>query len=366
MPILVIRVTERCNSDCYYCNSSRKRGAVSMSSETVQRIFVLVNDYLSTHSDDHVELQWHGGEPLVMGPQFFRSVLEMQRKECPETLTRISHSIQSNLTCFSEKHANVFKQLGITVIGTSYDPEPNMRGPGGKINSILYQKKYLAALHLVEKYGFDWGIIYVVTRKSLRDPTGVFVFLTNLNLSGNLSFNPVLVDEGKGADIAITPPEFVDFLGAVFPHWWKNRARFPHVEPFGSLVDGIARVAEKGEIDNSFNNRLNDHINVAPNGETSQCRTRVDGHDYHYGNVKEQSLDGILRRIRSHLFRLITERKHTRNCGDCHFWDLCLGGYVMDSFSQNEKFAPGDEWCHARKQFLEEILEPTTGVRYGS
>ncbi len=78
------------------------------------------------------------------------------------------------------------------------------------------------------------GLIYVVTKKSLKDPLKVFHFLNNLKPGGGFNLNPVLIYGDDPHELAITPEEYVDFLGAIFPHWWEHQDRYASVQPFCS------------------------------------------------------------------------------------------------------------------------------------
>lgn len=365
LAVIVIRVTEKCNSNCRYCNFSKKHHPATMPLKIVKQILIRINEYLKARKSERIEIQWHGGEPLILGPEFFESIYQLQYKYCPGLEDRISHSIQSNLTCFSGKFAVIMHKLGIVDIGTSFDPIPNIRGFGKKVNSTLYKEKYFSALSMVEQHGFEWGLIYVVTKKSMFKPLDIFIFLTNLNLSGKINLMPVLIEEKKGADLYISPMEFARFLGEIFPYWWKNRIRYSQIEPFRSYSENIYHDTHRGSRSRSVN-IINDHINISPDGETAQCRTFPEGKKYNYGNISDKSLSEILKEIKKDLIELINERKESMTCKGCRFWNICLGGGIDDAFSQNERFDKNNEWCNARKYFIEKIVEPTIGICYES
>jgi uncharacterized protein len=364
MATLIVKATEKCNSNCYYCDVVRKKHTGnSMSLEILETIFLRINEFLKCQIEEEVELLWHGGEPLLLGPEYFRSALDLQETHCPETKTRIRHSMQTNLTLFSEAYVDIFRKMGITAVGTSYDPEPHVRGPGKEIDSAAYNRMFMEGLGVLEKHGFGWGMIYVVTKKSLARPLDVFFFLTNLQLTGGINLNPVLIYDDQRKDIAITPEEYVDFLGAIFPYWWPYRERYPHVEPYKSLVDNIIEgkttltCMDSGEC-------TYHHINVAPDGETSQCGRSADWELLRYGNIKERSLAEILHdKQREQLEKRVQELRNM-GCKGCRFWELCHGGCPLDAYSQHQSFMYKSEWCEARKGFIEKYFEPITGTRF--
>jgi radical SAM protein with 4Fe4S-binding SPASM domain len=364
MASVILKATESCNSNCYYCDVVRKQDTgASMPLSILEMVFRRVDEYLAAKPGETVNLLWHGGEPLLLGPDYFHAAGELQQTYCARTSSRIHHSIQTNLTCFHEGFLEVFRKLGITGIGTSYDPEPHVRGPGKEIDTDAYNRKFLDSLALLERNGIGWGMIYVVTRKSLRDPLGVFFHLTNLLLTGGVNLNPVLIyDEGR-KDIAVSPEEYVDFLGTIFPHWWKHRDRFPDVNPFKSLVECIIKKnLSLGCVDSGDCAYV--HINVAPDGETSQCGRSADWKLLPYGNIADHTLEQILadgqRAQLAERVRMI----HDGDCKGCRFWTICHGGCPLDSWSQHKDFLHKSEWCEARRGFIEKYFEPITEVRF--
>jgi len=366
MATIILKASEQCNSNCVYCDVVFKQHAgADMPLEVLEQVFFRANEFLLACPEERVELLWHGGEPLILGPDYYREALRLQRHHCPETRGRIEHSIQSNLTLFSEAFVGIFRELGITAVGTSYDPEPHMRGPGKKIDSDTYNKLFMAGLSLIEKYGFGWGMIYVVTKKSLGRPLEVFSFLTNLNLRGGISFNPVLIYDEQRQDLSITPEEYVEFLGAIFPTWWQHRQRYPDVSPFKMLVDNIIHgkmslgCADSGNCSHGY-------INVAPDGDTSQCGRSADWGLLSYGNISERTFAEILRDKQRDQLSQRNEILPQGECQGCRFWDLCHGGCPLDAYSQHHSFMHKSEWCEAKRGFIEKYFEPVTGARYES
>jgi len=363
MVSLVLKVTEKCNSNCYYCGFHRKHRATTMDKEMLKVIFYRIDEFLQIFPDEKIELLWHGGEPLLLGPKYYWSILKLQDKYSSRTKTRISHSIQTNLTCLTEEFINVFRELGISAIGTSYDPEPHMRGPGKNIDSDKYNSRFMKAVGILEKHHIGWGVIYIVTKKSLTKPLNVFFFLTNLMPSGGISLNPVLIDDEENEDIAINYKEYVEFLGKIFSYWWNYRHRYLDIEPFSSLMESVAKNENKQNIKKK-DNFIHNFINISTDGKTSQCRRATKDLPNYYGNIKERKLKDILQDHQEYQLFERDRKLKKQGCKDCRFWELCYGGLIVDSFSQNQKIMEKGEWCKARRAFIEDYFEPITGVYF--
>jgi uncharacterized protein len=366
MATIILKATEKCNSNCYYCDVVRKKGTgQSMSLTVLEKLYERIHEFLETNKNENLDILWHGGEPLLLGPEYYWQAIKLQEKYVGQQKNRIRHSIQTNLTCFTEEFVEIFKELGINAVGTSYDPEPNMRGPGAKIDTLQYNNAFMKALEILEKNGIGYGIIYVVTRKSLENPLGVFHFLTNFILSGGINFNPVLIYDNERKNIAITADEFADFLGQIFPVWWENRSRYMEVEPFNSFIKNIVDGNRELSCVDSGSCTYH-HINIAPNGDASQCGRSSDWGLLDYGNIAKNSLDEIIH----HQERQKLENRYkiikNSDCKECRFWSICHGGCPLDSWSVHQDFNYKSEWCAAKKGFLEKYFEPITGVTFNA
>lgn len=365
MATIIFKPTEACNSNCVYCDVVRKPLCKStISSEDLLRLlFIRIDEYLLLNPSETIMIEWHGGEPLLLGPAYFEKACEFQEKYCCQTKSRISHGIQSNLTLFSMEFVNPLKRLGINAFGSSYDPEPHIRGPGEGIDSDRYNKMFLKGSAMLEKGGFGFGIIYVVTRKSLPRPLDVFFCLTNLKLNGAVMMNPVLIYGEGRKEIAITPEEYVAFLTAIFPTWWKNRHRYPMLNPFSSYVRNIIdRQCRLGCVDSG--SCAYGFVNVSPNGDASQCGRSSDWGLLDYGNIQDRSLSDIFEDFqREELMERTRQLEHS-DCKGCRFWDICHGGCPLDAYAQHKNFMHKSEWCEAKRGFIEGCFEPVTGTKF--
>ena len=68
---LIMKVVSTCNLACRYCDAdiySNRR----MSLDTLSQVITKALNYA-----DYVEFIWHGGEPLLMGIQFYEKAVEL-------------------------------------------------------------------------------------------------------------------------------------------------------------------------------------------------------------------------------------------------------------------------------------------------
>lgn len=365
MTTVIFKPTEACNGNCVYCDVVRKdreKGS-RLPLETLERFFVRINEYLLDRPDEKFQIIWHGGEPLLLGPDYFLKAHEFEEKHCPGTKGRISHEIQTNITLLSPDYIGVFRTLGINSVSTSYDPIPNVRGLGGSTDSAAYNRRFMDALGLLEENGINWGMIYVVTKLSLDAPLDLFHFLTNLNETGSVKFNSIYSFKRKVANLAVTPEQFVDFLGALFPFWWEHRERFPGIRPFKSFVEAI--IERTGGLECSESGMCADtHISVGPAGRYSQCGRSSDWGLLDYGHIHENSIDTVLKDPQKEMYRNRQQHLEQGECKGCRLWTVCHGGCPLDSYAETGDWMKKSPLCAYKKGFIEKYFEPITGVRF--
>ncbi|MCE5274334.1 MAG: SPASM domain-containing protein [Deltaproteobacteria bacterium] len=367
MKTIIFKATDLCNSNCIYCHAIRKdpHAIKTMPLDILEQFFARANAFLMEQPEETLKIIWHGGEPLMLGPDYFSRALEFKEDLCRDTGSRISFDMQSNLTLFSREYVDVFQRMGIRTIGTSFELLPGVRGRGGKEGSDIYNRQFIRAVSLLEHEGLSWGIIYVVTRPSLKNPLELFRTLTNFVPSSSVMFNPVTFHKAGPDQIAISPEEFVDFLGEIFPEWWCKRERYQGVDPFHSLTDNLMKGGESLLCVDS--GRCADtHLCVSPDGMAWQCGRSADWDLMRYGSIVDLSLKEILEHPDKEMLRTRPRVLKDGECSGCRFWDICHGGCPLDALAETGSIMHKSPWCGTKKGFIEKYFEPITGFRYPS
>lgn len=363
MPTIIFKPTEACNSNCVYCDVVDRKQPKTMPLDLLELVIMKMNDYLLELPEENFTLIWHGGEPLLLGVDYFNKALDMIDKHCSTTKNRIEHAIQSNLTLMKQEYIPVFRRMNITSIGTSFEPIQHLRGPGKNIDSEKYNKAFFRGINILKENGIGWGFIYVVTRKALERPLEIFYFLSNLSLTGGFMLNPVLIYGTDKSDIAITPMEYVDFLGQIFPVWWKHRDRYEDVDPFKMIVRNVIDHEDSlGCVDSG--RCAYSHLYIGPDGETSQCGRSGDWDMISYGSINERSIREIMEDPKRQELLDRIAYLHENDCKDCRFWGICHGGCPLDAWKRGYGIMRKSEWCAMRKVFMTKYFEPITGIRY--
>ncbi len=362
MASIIVKATEACNARCAYCYAVRTESsaAKTMSLETLELLFVRINEYLVDRPKEIMGVIWHGGEPLLLGPECFQAALDFQEKHCAGTASRIRHAIQSNLTLLTIELVRLLKKLGITTVGSSCDPSSDLRGLGEQGDAAQYARRHREGVELLKQEGMGCGLIYVVTKLSLPRPLEVFAELLSFGVSGPIDFNPIRISDEKLDYLRITAEEFSDFLGAIFPVWWDNRSSYPDVGPFTplmrNLLDGDRRAYCRDSGRCAFQ-----YVSLDPDGRLSHCahcRCSSAGDALDYGTINQRTLAAALADPKRNMFLERNRVLFEGECKGCRFWKICHGGCPGDAWNDTGSLLHKSSFCDAKRQFIEKYVEP--------
>ena len=216
---LIIEVTYGCNLRCKYCyhaNTNYVCGRLGM--EKIKRLFDLASDEYKT-----IKIIWHGGEPMLLGRDFYKKLLDYQRKLEMRKRVTFHNTMQTNGTLIDLWWALFFKKFKIQP-GISFD------GP----TNDTYREKSKAVLNGINTLRFckvDVGCLAVINRNNIDQ---IALYNSMKEYSTSLKFNPVF-SEDKDPDFQIDINEYIKGSIEVFNHWLYDKKGIP-LDPFTTYM----------------------------------------------------------------------------------------------------------------------------------
>ncbi len=360
MAVVIFKAIEDCNSNCLYCKVVKKPRDEVMSLALLETVFMRIGDFLRERPDETLEFTWHGGEACLLGADYFRAARRYQEKHCAGMEKRISHLIQSNMTLLSQDLVDAFKALGINKIGSSFEPLPNIRGFGPERDSDAYNRLFFKGVELAERNNLTWGVIYVVHRRSLGKAKEILRYLVNLNPRSLPQLNKIYLYEEDEFGLDISPEEYADFLGELFPMFWANRKRWGGLQPISTLVNAMER--EGGSVCDYSGKCTRKWLYIGPAGKASHCGKGGDYDLISYGNIRDRSIAEILADPLRAPLEARQESLPLGECKDCRFWGICHGGCPLDALATRGDILKASSHCAFIKRFMGEYVEPITGM----
>ncbi len=221
--VMVKPIGALCNLDCEYCYYLDKSSMFKGSK------FRITDEILEKHIKDYIEGQpdgcreagftWQGGEPTLLGIDFFSKALKLQDKY-RKTGLEITNAIQTNGTKLDDRWCKFLKQndflVGISLDGPKSLHDRYRKTRDGK-GSFQQVKRGLDKLI---KHQVEFNVLTAVQRDNGDHPLEVYRALKEFGIQ-HIQFIPIVERLGDGAvtERSILPEQYGKFLNSIFDEW---------------------------------------------------------------------------------------------------------------------------------------------------
>ena len=353
-----------CNLDCSYCYYLDKaaqyggRQAV-MSDELLERY---IRQYIEANDVPVVQFCWHGGEPLLLGIDFYRRALELQRRYADGK--RIENTLQTNGTLVDERWCALFAENRF-LVGLSLDGPRDIHDAFRRTK--VGERKY--RVELFRRTGVEFNTLSVVNSRSEGRGAEIYRFFRDEIRSRYMQFLPAVehvVDLPGARRPLIVPPEregarlaewsvsargYGDFLCDVFDEWVVRDVGQCFVQMFDATLaqwcgvrPGVCSMCET----------CGDALVVEHNGDVYPCDHFVYPR-YLLGNIREQTLAEIYRSPQRREFGLAKRNTLPRECLRCRYWFACRGECPKHRFEQGSDGYPRNSLCEGLQRYFRHV-----------
>ncbi len=345
---VIIEPTHECNLSCKYCYVDKNAEKGRMNNKTLKNSIQKIAIF---HGKGIKSLfEWHGGEPLLVGLDFFKEVINVQKEMGVEY--EFENSIQTNGTLITEEIADFFKENNFFV-GLSLD------GPRALNNKTRRYKNgrgtfgdILRSIGILRERGMEVGTIVTLNKQNIKDVKLIYQFLKEYKI--NAKFNPIVKSSRaieNYEELAISPEEFEEARLELFDMWFNDK-QSPHLYCFESTLKNILSKNHFHEC--TFSDSCQkDFISIGPQGDAYPCGEFDGNKKFRYGNINEGSLEAIF----SHPMRkkLLKRAESIEECKDCDYQKLCGGGCMRNAYAFSGNVMDKDPYCPAYKSLFRHI-----------
>lgn len=363
-----------CNIDCSYCYYTEKTGLYP---DTAR--FRMSDKVLARYTRAHIAAQaaaglaevtfyWQGGEPTVLGIDFYRRALAVQAAERPAGMT-IRNALQTNGTLIDADWAAFLAANGF-LVGLSLDGPRALhdRYRRDRAGRPTFDAVMRGLGHLLAA-GVETNLLATVHSANVVKPKEVYRFLAGLGVpwlqfipvveragaSGRLS-GPPQIDPGPAADPAsavtrwsVSPAAYGKFLCDVFDIWYRRDVGRMSVQHFDAmlavLLGGPATLC-------IFAPDCTGGLAVEHNGDVFACDHYVYP-EYRLGNLMDTDLATLAAAPEARTFAAMKSATLPAQCRACKFRFACHGGCPKHRFAVTRDGEPGLNYlCAAYRRFL--------------
>ena len=358
-----------CNIDCKYCFYKERapevgQGRQRMSDEVLEK---LVKDYMSLRFQMS-GFAWQGGEPTLMGLDFYKKAVELQTKYGVSG-QEVGNSLQTNAILLNNADWGRFLHEAKFLVGVSIDGPKELHdfyrldlGGHGTWDRVM------AAIACCKEHQVEFNTLSLVNNLTGDHPDEVFDFLVELDVR-YLQFIPcVEVDPATGeiADFSVSPEQYGDFLCRVFDRWLEVGPQKLSIRDFDSIlnycVGGHHSIC-------TFDRQCSQYIVIEHTGEVFPCDFFVDP-KWRLGNIFETPIEKIAACAKKRAFAR-KKQNLCNKCLICRHLEICRGGCMKDR-APFDKHNYGREsyFCESYRKFfdyaLPRFMQLAAQIRAGS
>jgi uncharacterized protein len=331
-----------CNLACDYCYYLGK-GAAAEGNLPARMPDDLLETCIARHfeasADEIVRISWHGGEPTLLGLDYFRRVVAIERRLRPPGRT-IANGLQTNGTLLDDEWGRFLAAEGFSV-GLSLDGprelhDAHRRTRDGRPSFDEARRGF----EVLRRHGVPTDALCVVGAHNVRRPLEVYGFFREIG-AAFLTFLPLVERRpdaiGGVSPASVSPAAWGEFLRAVFDEWVDRDIGRIKVQIF----EEAARTAFGQEHSLCiFRPVCGDVPVLERNGDVFSCDHYVDA-AHRIGNIRETPLDRLLDGPAQREFGRAKLATLPRRCRECEVLDMCQGECPKNRFAAGPGGEPG-------------------------
>jgi len=341
-----------CNIDCDYCFYLHKADLLDHAPQSRISDGLLeqhIRQYIESQTGEEVVFSWQGGEPTLMGIDFFKRVVQLQ-KQYAKPGQRIENDLQTNGIALDAEWIEFLKQNHF-LVGLSIDGPQDLHDVCRKTRAGNPTFEYvLKAAKLLREADVPFAVLCVVNRANAKHGKRVYRFLVDELGAKRVQFNPAVEpkhfkeEAPSKADFShapmqdapsakpghplsivtewsVDPDEYGQFLCDVWDDWLATDFGKIHVNLFETAVAQAAGMPAQTCTQAEFCGK---GLAVEHDGEVYSCDHFVYP-QYRIGNINETHLGDLAFSATQEKFGMDKRNTLPKQCKECDYLKMCWG-----------------------------------------
>ncbi|MGZ4380544.1 MAG: anaerobic sulfatase maturase [Gaiellaceae bacterium] len=369
-----------CNLDCSYCFFLSKEmlypgSRFRMADDLLE---AYIRQLLESHPEgQEVAVAWQGGEPTLMGVEFFRRSVELVRENLRPGQS-VAYTIQTNGTQLDDEWCEFLKEhdflVGISVDGPReiHDAYRVNKGGKGSFDEVM------GGWHKLVEHGVEYNVLCTVHDRNADRGAEVYRFFRDELDANFIQFIPIIervADPSLGTEPwsswrdrplyqqegelvttrSVGSQQWGDFLVDVFEEWVRRDIGTVYVQLFdvalGNWVGAPPSLCIHSET-------CGGALALEHTGDLYSCDHFVEPR-YLLGNIKEKHMLELVSSPQQVAFGLAKRDTLPQFCLECDVRFACHGGCPKDRFISTPDGEPGLNYlCAGYKRFFHHVDRP--------
>lgn len=364
-----------CNLDCKYCFYLEKENLYpntrhwAMAPEVLERY---IEQYIAAQpangGNAEVHFAWQGGEPTLLGIDFFRTVVSLQQKYAGDK--SIHNALQTNGTLIGDEWGEFLAEHKF-LVGVSIDGPRELHDyyRVDKGNAPTFDR-VMRGLNKLKEHNVEFNTLTVVNRHNSQYPLEVYRFLKEAG-SGFIQFIPVVerrAVEFKSDGLVLIQPSFdraaevtewsVEplaygrFLTTIFDEWVKKDVGRYFIQQFDVALESWLGLEASLCV---FRRTCGSALAIEQTGDLYSCDHFVYP-EYKLGNIMQTELEKMISSLQQKSFGHDKLTSLPRTCRECEVRFACNGECPKHRFLKTRDGEPGLNYlCAGYKHFFHHV-----------
>jgi len=357
-----------CNLDCKYCFFLSKEelypnSKFRMTDEVLERY--IRQQCESQAALPEVTISWQGGEPTLMGLDFFRRSVELAAKY-RRPAQSVQYTIQTNGTLLDAEWCAFFREHRV-LVGLSID------GPREQHDAYRVDKgghptfdKVMQAARLMQHHQVDFNVLCTVHAKNADHSLEVYRFFRDDLRTRHIQFIPIVErvnsdgrtrfqEGGTVTDRSVTAEQWGRFLTTIFDEWVRRDVGTVFVQMFDAALASWVGAPPALCI---FSETCGDAVALEHTGDLYSCDHFVEP-KHLLGNIAETPLADLVASPQQRAFGAAKRDTLPRYCRECPVRFACHGECPKNRFILTPEGEPGLNYlCAGYKAFFTHVDKP--------
>jgi uncharacterized protein len=367
--VMLKPVGPACNLNCTYCYYLEKKNLYPYAKGYRLKDDLLENfikEYIKSQDVPVVSFVWQGGEPTMLGLEYFKKAFELQKKYADGK--RIENALQTNGTLLTDEFCEFLRE-NTFLVGLSIDGPRELHDHYRvTVKGEPSWERVMGGVKLLKKHSVEFNTLSVVNNKTSEKPVEVYRFLKGIG-SRFMQFIPIVErytsdpgeedvhlvhhqykGEAEVTDWSVVPSQYGTFMIKIFDEWVRRDVGRFYVQLFDVTLANWMGESNPGLC--VFSETCGDAAVMEHNGDLYSCDHFV-YHDYHLGNIKDTPLIDMMQQERQARFGLEKRTTLPPYCLECEFRFACHGECPKHRFSITPDGDRGLNYlCEAYKMFF--------------
>jgi serine-type anaerobic sulfatase-maturating enzyme len=360
-----------CNLDCKYCFYLEKENLYpntkhwAMDPEVLERY---ISQYIAAQSSENVDFAWQGGEPTLLGVDFFRTVVSLQEKYAVGKA--IHNALQTNGTLLNNEWGE-FLARNHFLVGVSIDGPRELHDfyRVDKGNAPTFDR-VMRGIGKLKEFSVDFNTLTVVNRRNSAYPLEVYRFLKEIG-SGFMQFIPIVERKATAPDadgLVLIQPSFEgsaevtdwsvearaygEFLARIFDEWVRHDVGRYFVQHFDVALESWLGAEASLCV---FRRTCGAALAMEHTGDLYSCDHFVYPENK-LGNIADTALEQMVASAQQQKFGHDKLDTLPRYCRECTVRFACNGECPKHRFIMTPDGEPGLNYlCAGYKYFFSHI-----------